>query len=164
MSAPGPSTRSGTHSASPAGTVPRPCSFLTQQTAATLSGDSAVTSQANNVFEPIYGYVACIYTDARHEANSVSVQIKSVPGGAGPSAIQQAATFFEGGEPVQPYAPFPVAGIGERALGAAIPGVAFIVFSTASLLVYVGGFSASVNAAALRNGVEHLAERVAADL
>ena len=143
---------------------PRPCTFLTQQSAAAISGDAAVTNQALNVFEPIYGYVACIYSDPQHEANSVSVQIKSTPNGVDASALQQAATFFEGGEPVQPYASFAVPGVGESALGEAIPGVAFIVFVTRDLLVYVGAFSASLSPSALRGGVENLAEQVAAAL
>ena len=53
------------------------CDHLTQQTAATISGDAAVTDQAFNVLEPISGYVACIYTDGHREADSVSVQIES---------------------------------------------------------------------------------------
>jgi hypothetical protein len=162
MPSAGPSQQSGTSAAATA--TPQPCSLLTQQTAAAISGDSAVTNQATNTFESIYGYIACIYTDIKHEANSVTVQIKRTPRGADPAALEQAAAFFEGGEPVQPYAPFPVPGIGEEALGEAIPGVALIVLSTSDFTVFVGGYSASVSATALRNGVEGLARQVAAAL
>ena len=156
----------GTSRTTPTATVspPRPCTFLTQQSAAAISGDAAVTNQALNVFEPIYGYVACIYSDPKHEADSASMQIKSAPNGVDASALQEAATFFEGGEPVQPYASFAVAGVGEGALGDAIPGVAFVVFATRDLLVYVGAFSASLSSSALRGGVEHFADQVAAAL
>lgn len=51
---------------------PRPCTFVTRQSAAAISGDAAVTNQALNVFEAIYGYVACIYRDPMHEADSAS--------------------------------------------------------------------------------------------
>jgi hypothetical protein len=142
----------------------RPCSFLTQQTAATISGDAAVTDQAFNVLEPISGYVACIYTDGHREADSVSVQIESARVGGGPSALRHAATFFEGGEPSQPYVAFLAVGIGESALGEAIPGAAFVVFATQDRLVYVGARSSVVKAGALRSGVEGLAAHVAAAL
>jgi hypothetical protein len=144
--------------------TPPPCSFLTQQAAAAISGDTAVTNQASNVSEPTSGYVACVYADTAKEGNSVSVQIKREPGGTASSALTQAVTFFSRGEPVQPFVSFPVTGVGETALGEATPGVAFIVFSTANLLVYVGADSAVVSGAALQEGVAHQAQRIAARL
>jgi len=144
--------------------TPAPCSFLTQQTAALISGDSRVTNQASDVMETPSGYVACIFTDTMDEANSVAVQIKRVPGGAGPSALRAAATYFSAGEPVQPFQPFAVAGIGDDALGETTPGVTFIVFSHGDVLVYVGAESASVSGTALRGGVAHLAAQIAAAL
>jgi hypothetical protein len=122
-----------------------------------------VTNQGFDVLEPISGYVACIYTDTDHEANSVNVQIKSVTADAGPS-LREAATFFEGGEPSQPYVPFSVVGIGENALGEAIPDAAFVVFVTGDRLVSVGARSTIVSAAALRRSVADLAAHVAAAL
>lgn len=158
-------TRKGASPAAVATTaaLPRPYSLLTQQAAATISGDAAVRNQALETLEPS-GYVACIYTDINHEANSASVQIKSVPVDSDPSALREAATFFEGGEPSQPYTPFPVASIGESALGEAIPGSAFVVFATRDHLVFVGARSTVISASALRRGVEDLAAHVAAAL
>jgi len=172
-SVPSPSsapTRTGSPLAAVANSTPsnaaalRPCSLLARQTAATVSGDAAVTNQAFNVLEPISGYDACTYTDINHEANSVSVQIKNVAAGGIPSVLRQAATFFEGGEPAQPYTPFPVMGIGENAVGEAIPGAAFVVFAVRDCLVYVGARSTFVSAVELPSGVEDFAAHVAAAL
>jgi hypothetical protein len=110
------------------------------------------------------GYVACIFADTQDEANSVEVQIKRVPGGVVPSRLREAATFFSLGEPVRPFQPFSVQGVGDGALGETTPGVAFIVFSVSDLLVYVGGDSASASAASLRVSVEDLAQQISAAL
>jgi hypothetical protein len=143
---------------------PPPCSFLTQRVAAAMSGDPAIAIQATNASEATSAFVACIFADKRNEANSVEVQIKRSSDGVGPSTIAQAVTYFSRGEPIAPFRPFPVAGVGDSALGEATPGVTFIVFSCGDLLVYVGARSVDVNGAALRNGVERLAELVAAGL
>jgi hypothetical protein len=129
-----------------------------------MSGDPAITIQATNASEATSGFVACIFADARNEANSVEVQIKRSSDGVGPSTIAQAVTYFSRGEPIAPFRPFPVTGAGDGALGEATPGVAFIVFSSGNLLVYVGARSADVSGVALRNSVERLAELVAAGL
>jgi hypothetical protein len=165
-SACGPKDRTSAGSSDTATTspTPSPCSFLTQQAAAAISADAAVTIQASNVTEPTSGYVACVYTDTAKEGNSVNVQIKREQDGVPPSALTQAVTFFSSGEPVRPFASFPVTGVGNSALGETTPGVAFIVFSTANLLVYVGADSAVVSGVALQEGVEHLAQRIAARL
>ncbi len=92
------------------------------------------------------------------------MQIKRVPGGVGAATLRDAATVFSLGEPVQPFQGFPVVGIGDHALGEAIPGVAFIVFGIRDLLVYVGAGSTFVDASGLRSGVENLAMKVAAAL
>lgn len=110
------------------------------------------------------GYVACIFADARDEADRVEVQIKRVPGGVDPSTLQEAATYFSVGEPVQPFHAFAVVGVGDHALGETTPGVAFIVFTRGDLLVYVGAGSTSVDADTLRSSVEYLAKQVAAAL
>jgi hypothetical protein len=141
-----------------------PCSLVTQQAAAAITGDAGVTNQASDVLEPVSGYVACVYTDVDHEANSVSVEIKTVTVGVIPSALRGAATFFEDGEPSQPYTPFPVGGIAESAMGEAIPGAAFVVFATRDRLVYVGARSSAMSAVALRSGVQNLAAHAAAAL
>jgi len=141
---------------------PEPCTLLTRPIAAQISGDARVTNQATNVAEMESGYVACIYADATNEANSVAVQIKSAPGRVTPAALQAAAAFFSAGEPVQPFQPFPVVGIGDDAIGASTPGVAFIVFSHGGALVFVGADSTSRSASSLQAGVETLARRVAA--
>jgi hypothetical protein len=138
--------------------------LVTQQSAAAISGDAAVANRASNVLEPGYGYVACIYTDADREGNSVSVQIKRIPMGSSASALRQAAAFFEGGEPSQPYSRFLVAGVGANALGESIPGVAFVVFATEGGLVSVRASSTFVSAPALRSGVADLAVGAAAAL
>jgi hypothetical protein len=155
------SAEAATSTSSTAAQVPRPCSLLTQAIAAQISGDPAITNQAINVRETESGYVACIFADTTNEANSVAVQIRRLPGGADQSTLQEAATFFSLGEPVQPFQRFPVAGVGDGALGATTPGVAFVVFSSGDLLVYVGADSSSVSAASLRASVENLAQQVA---
>jgi hypothetical protein len=142
----------------------RPCSFLTETTAAQVSGDTGVTNQAANLVETLSGYVACIFADTRNEADRVEVQIKRVSSGVDPSTLREAAKFFSLGEPVQPFQPFPVVGVGDHALGETTPGVAFIVFARGDLLVYVGAGSTFVGAASLRTSVETLAEKVAAAL
>jgi hypothetical protein len=142
----------------------RPCSFLTRTTAAQISGDVEVTNQATDLVETESGYVACIFADTRDEADSVEVQIKRVAGGVDSSTLRDAATLFSLGEPVQPFQGFTVVGIGDRALGEATPGVAFIVFAIRDLLVYVGAGSTFVVASGLRAGVENLAMKVAAAL
>lgn len=129
-----------------------------------MSGDTAVSIQADNAAETGSGFVACIFADARNEANSVEVQIKRSSDAEEPSTVAQAVTFFSRGEPVAPFQPFPVPGVGDSALGEATPGVAFIVFSNGELLVYVGASSADVSGTALRDGVRRLAEVVAAGL
>lgn len=144
--------------------LPRPCSFLTQAVAAQVSGDPNVSSQATNVLETESGYVACIFADTKDEANSVAVQMKRVSGGVDSSTLHAAATFFSLGEPAQPFQSFSVGSVGDNAVGEAVPGVAFIVFSTRDLLVYVGARSATVSAAGLRAGVEGLAKEVAVAL
>jgi hypothetical protein len=156
----GPTTLGSASAITPA--IPRPCSFLTQHAAAQISGDTAVTIQASDVTEPLSGYVACVFTDTGSERNSVSVQIKRAPDDAASVALTNAAAFFSGGEPVQPFETFPIAGVGSSAIGGTTPGVAFIVFSTGTLLVYVGGSSEVVSAAALQSGVESLAQHIAA--
>jgi hypothetical protein len=143
--------------------LPRPCSFLTRTVAAGISGDTKVSNQAADVLETESGYVACIFADTADEANNVAVQVRSVPGGAvGLSTLRDAATFFSLGEPVQPFQPFAVPGIGDRALGEATAGVAFVVFSRGDLVIYVGAGSATVGGAALRAGVANLAQQIAA--
>jgi hypothetical protein len=159
-----PSTRPSATSTGPFAQSPRPCSLLTQTTAAQISGDTRVTNQATDLLETESRYVACIFADTRDEADRVEVQIKRVPGGVDPATLRDAATFFSLGEPVQPFQAFPVVGIGDHALGETTPGVAFIVFARGDLLVYVGAGSASVGAAALRSGVEDLAKKIAAAL
>jgi hypothetical protein len=141
-----------------------PCRFLTQPIAARISGDTSVTNLATNAAESESGYVACIFTDVMNEANSVEVQIKRMAGGITPSALQQAATFFAAGEPVQPFQPFAALGIGDRALGESTPGVAFIVFSEGNALVSVGADSSFRSIAELQAGVDDLAKQVAAGL
>ena len=157
-----PSSSAG---AVPSGTPasPRPCSFLSQATAAQISGDSSVANRATDVTEE-YGYVACIFADAKDEANSVAVQIKRVSGGVGSSELRDAATFFSRGEAVQPYQPFSAAGIGDDALGETTMGVAFVLFSRGDLLVYVGAGSSVVSANSLRVAVISLAGHIAAAL
>jgi hypothetical protein len=152
---------SATSTSSTAAHLPRPCSFLTQAVAAQISGDPKIANQATDATETESGYVACIFADTTNESNSVAVQIRRVPGGVDPSTLREAATFFSLGEPVQPFQRFPVAGVGDRGLGATTPGVAFIVFSRGDLLVYVGADSSSVSAASLRASVENLAHQVA---
>jgi hypothetical protein len=161
VSSAGGSMSASATSTSSAARLPRPCSFLTQTIAAQITGDTRITNQATNVTETEYGYVACIFADTKEEANSVEVQIKRVSGGVGPSALRGAAAFFSAGEPVQSFQTFPVVGVGDNALGDTTPGVVFIVFASADLLVYVGADSASVSAASLRASVENLAEEVA---
>jgi hypothetical protein len=129
-----------------------------------MSGDSAVAIQAANVAEAGSGFVACIFADARNESNSAEVQVKRIPDSVGPSTVAEAVAFFSRGEPVAPFQPFPVAGVGDSAMGEATAGVAFIVFSSGELLVYVGASSAEVSGVALRTSVERLAELVAAGL
>ncbi len=92
------------------------------------------------------------------------MQIKRVSGGVDSSTLRAAAAFLWLGEPVQPFQPFAVEGVGDNALGEATPRVAFIVFSVGDLLVYVGARSAVVSAASLRASVESLAKEVAAAL
>ena len=65
---------------------------------------------------------------------------------------------------MQPFQAFTVVGIGDHALGATTPGVAFIVFARGDLLVYVGAGSTFVDAASLRTSVEDLAKKIAAAL
>jgi hypothetical protein len=144
--------------------LPEPCSFLTRAVAAQISGDTTVANQATNVTETESGYVACIFADSKDEANSVAVQIKRVSGGVDLSTLRGAAAFFSLGEPVRPFQPFSVVGVGDSALGETTPGVAFIVFSVGDLVVYVGAGSASLSAASLRAGVDTLARKVAAAL
>ena len=151
-------------STEPSAQSPRPCSLLTQTTAAQVSGDTRVTNQATDLVETASGYVACIFADTRDEADRVELQIKRVPGGVDSSTLGDAARFFSLGEPVQPFQAFTVVGIGDHALGQTTPGVAFIVFARGDLLVYVGAGSAFVDAAALRTSVENLATRIAAAL
>ena len=153
-----------TSTSSAAAQSPRPCSFLTETVAAQISGDTTITNQATDVTETESGYVACIFADTKNEANSVAVQIKRVSGGVDPSTLREAATFFSLVEPVQPFQPFSVVGVGDSALGETTPGVAFIVFSRGDLLVYVGADSPSVSAASLRASIEDLAKQVAAAL
>ena len=152
---------SATSKASTTTKLPRPCSFLTQAVAAQISGDAAITNQATDVNEAESGYVACIFADPANEAGRVAVQVREVSGQPDLSTLREAATFFSQGEPVQPYQPFPVAGVGDRALGETTPGVAFIVFSSGDLVVYVGGDSSSVDAATLRAHVVDLARKIA---
>lgn len=159
-----PSTRPSATSTVAVAQSPRPCSLLTQTTAAQVSGDSRVTNQAADLLETETGYVACIFADIRDEADRVEVQVKRVPGGVDSSTLRDAATFFSLGEPVQPFQAFPVLGIGDHALGETTPGVAFIVFARGNLLVYVGTGSTFVDAAALHTSVESLAMKVAAAL
>jgi hypothetical protein len=128
-----------------------------------MTGDSAVTNQGTDVIETAYGYVACIFADPKNEANSVVVQIKRVSGGVDSSTLREASAFFARGEPVQPFQFFAV-DVGDQALGETTSGVAFIVFSSRDLLIYVGADSALVSAASLRAGVESLARQVAATL
>jgi hypothetical protein len=132
--------------------------------AARITGNTAMTNRATNVTEASSGYVACIFTDTANEADSVAVRIRTVPGGVTASTLRGAATFFERGEPVQPFQPFPVSVLGDSALGEATLGVAFIVFSHHNLLVYVGAGSATVAASALHTGLEGLARQIAAAL
>jgi hypothetical protein len=160
----GSMSASATSTSSAAAQSPRPCSFLTETVAAQISGDTTIANQATDVTETESGYVACIFADTKNEANSVAVQIKRVSGGVDPSTLREAATFFSLGEPVQPFQPFSVVGVGDSALGETTPGVAFIVFSRGDLLVYVGADSPSVSAASLRASVEDLAKQVAAAL
>ena len=135
------STSPSSASTSSTGQLPRPCSFLTQATAAQVSGDPNVFNQATNVLETESGYVACIFADAEEGANSVAVQIKRVSGGVDSSTLRAAAAVFSRGEPVQPFQPFAVGSVGDEALGESTPGVAFIVFSVGELLVYAGARS-----------------------
>lgn len=144
--------------------LPEPCSFLTQTVAARISGDTTVANQATNVTETESGYVACVFADSKDEANSVAVQIKRVSDGVDLSTLRGATAFFSRGEPVRPFQPFSVVGVGARALGETTPHVAFIVFSVGDLLVYVGAGSTSLSAASLRAGVDTLARKVAAAL
>jgi len=144
--------------------LPEPCSFLTQTVAAQISGDTTVANQATNVTETESGYVACVFADSKDEANSVAVQIKRVSDGVDLSTLRGATAFFSRGEPVRPFQPFSVVGVGARALGETTPHVAFIVFSVGDLLVYVGAGSTSLSAASLRAGVDTLARKVAAAL
>ncbi|MFI5285045.1 MAG: hypothetical protein ACHQ4F_01875 [Candidatus Dormibacteria bacterium] len=124
-----------------------------------------MANQATDVVERESGYVACIFADTANEANSVGVQVKRVPvGAAGPSTLRDAATFFSLGEPVQPFQPFSVLGVGDHALGETTPGVAFIVFSRGDLVIYVGARSATESADTLRAGVASLAKEIAAAL
>jgi hypothetical protein len=123
-----------------------------------------MANQATNVTETESGYAACIFADSKDEANSVAVQIKRVSGGVDRSTLRAAAAFFSLGEPVRPFQPFSVVGVGDSALGETTPGVAFIVFSVGDLVVYVGAGSASLSAASLRAGVDTLARKVAAAL
>ena len=146
------------------GSLPQPCTFLTQTTAAEISGDAAITNQSTNFRETVSGYVACIFADTKNEANSVEVQIKRVSGGVTPSILQAAVKFFSLGEPVQPFQPFSVVGIGRNAFGESTPGVAFIVFSKGGVLAYVGAGSASLSVSSLQASVENLTEQVAAAL
>jgi hypothetical protein len=78
--------------------------------------------------------------------------------------LREAAAFFSRGEPVQPFQPFSVVGVGDSALGETTLGVAFIVFSVGDLVVYVGAGSASLSVASLRAGVDALARKVAVAL
>ena len=159
-----PTRRSAEASAtatSTTGTVPRPCSLLTLTAAERVTGDLAVTNQGADVIETPYGYVACIFADPKHEANSAVVKIKRVSGGVDPSTLREAAAFFARGEPVQPFQLFAV-NVGDQALGETTPGVAFIVFSSCDLLIYVGGGSAMVSAASLRAEVGDIARQIAA--
>ena len=144
--------------------LPEPCSFLTQTVAAQISGDTTVANQATNVTETESGYVACVFADSKDEANSVGVQIKRMPGGVDLSTLREAAAFFSRGEPVQPFQPFSVVGVGDSALGETTLGVAFTVFSVGDLVVYVGAGSASLSVASLRAGVDALARKVAVAL
>jgi hypothetical protein len=155
-SAPSPSTQ--------ADSTPEPCTFLTQSLAAQMTGDASMTTQGTDVAEPISGYVACILSDPRDEANNVSVQIKRMSGDVDDAMLHAAAAYFARGEPVQPYQPFTADGIGDRALGESTLGFAFIVCSKGADLVYVGAGSASVSVPALERSVESLATRVAAAL
>ena len=141
-----------------------PCRFLTQPIAARISGDAKVTNQATDVVESESGYVACIFTDAMHEANSVEVQIKRAAGGVTPSDLQAAVRFFSAGEPVQPFQPFSAVGVGDTALGESTLGVAFIVFAKGRALVCVGADSSFRSIAALQAGVADIAKQVAARL
>ena len=144
--------------------LPEPCSFLTQTVASQISGATTMANQATNVTETESGYVACIFADSKDAANSVAVQIKRVSGGVDLSTLRAAAAFFSLGEPIRPFQPFSVVGVGDSALGEITPGVAFIVFSVGDLVVYVGAGSASLSAASLRAGVDTLARKVAAAL
>jgi hypothetical protein len=144
--------------------LPRPCSFLTQPIAARITGDTTMANRAHDVTEAGSGYVACIFMDPGDEANSVGVQLKRVPSGVSESVLQDAATFFSSGEPVQPFQSFTVTGIGDRALGETTPGVAFVVFSSGDVLAFVGASSASAGGASLRAGILDLATEVAAAL
>jgi hypothetical protein len=143
--------------------VPQPCSFLTRIVAARITGDTNVTNQTTDVVETESGYVACIFADTADEANSAGVQVKRVPV-VGTSTLLDAATFFSLGEPVQPFQPFPVLGVGDHARGETTPGVAFIVFSRGDLVIYVGASTATVRSAALRASVARLAQQIAAAL
>lgn len=142
--------------------LPAPCTLLTQPIAAQITGDIGVTNDARNVAEAVSEYVACIYSDPVNEANSAAVQIKREARHVSPATLLAAATFFSAGEAVQPYRLFSVVGIGDGALGESTPGVAFIVFSAGSALVFVGAASSSRTVASLRAGVGDLARRVAA--
>jgi hypothetical protein len=148
----------------PSSTTLRPCASLTQSVAAQISGDAAITNQGTDVTEPISGYVACIFADHRNEANSVEVQFKRVTGGVTPAALHSAARFFSSGEPVEPFQPFPVAGLGAGALGESTPGVAFVVFARGDVLAYVGARSALRSVPSLRVSVARLARQVASAL
>jgi hypothetical protein len=156
------SARSSATSTGGVAQSPRPCSLLSQSTAAQISGDTRVTNQARDLLDIASGYIACIFADTRDEADRVEVQIKRVSGGVGPSTLREAAMFFSLGEPVQPFQAFSVVGVGDDAVGETIPGVAFIVFARGDLLVYVGAGSTTMSAAALRAGVTNLATKIAA--
>jgi Protein of unknown function (DUF3558) len=151
-------------SSTESGSLPQPCTFLTQTTAAEISGDAAIMNQSTNFTETVSGYVACIFADTKNEANSVEVQIKRASGGVTPSMLQAAVEFFSLGEPVQPFRPFSVVGIGDNAFGESTLGVAFIVFSKGGVLAYVGAGSASLSVSSLQASVENLTEQVAAGL
>jgi len=142
--------------------VPRPCQFLTRAVAVQITGDAHMAIQAADVTEAVSGYEACVFADTANEANTVAVQIKRVSGDISGSTLRSAAAFFSKGEPVAPFRSFSVTGVGDQSLGEATPGVAFVVFSKADLLVYVGAGSTSAGADVLRSGIENLARSVAA--
>jgi hypothetical protein len=156
------SARSSATSTGGVAQSPRPCSLLSQSTAAQISGDTGVTNQARDLVDLASGYTACIFVDTRDEADRVEVQITRVPAGVDASTLREAARFFTLGEPVQPFQAFSVLGVGDNALGESTPGVAFIVFARGDLLVYVGAGSTSVSAAALRTDITNLATTIAA--